>query len=295
MVKWSLKLFEMKKITLILIPILCLLFSCKKECIKKSDNILDGKLKVVTEYPKDSTAGLLRRYYYYYDTIYGNLDSIVITIKYLDNDIYIGTYTVKKINSNTIAYEEASSNRKFKIFLDHKQILEIKEIDTVQALETNAAEIFFTNNKIDSVFDIGAFFTLASNIKLYNFDFYNNNCTSFLCSWLENISGLPINKNSNYILSYSAIKNPNNLRFQTIGSLFGSGGGDNAGVMNFIVYMLGIDGYYVLPPNNNLIDSFRYNNDYLSTYHYTTVNNKITKMVLNENTIDEFINIMSYY
>lgn len=284
----------MKNIILFLTALI-LILSCNKEKSINKINPIEGKLKLVTEYPKDSTSGLVRRYYYYYDTIGVNLDSIVIYAKYAGNDMYVGTHSLKKLNNNTLIYTEATSNRKFKIVLNDKQIIEIKEIDSVQLTETTVTKINFYNGNVDTIFDTGYFFQLANNIKIYNFQYIGGNCISYSGSWIEQTTGYPIEKTSNYLISYSSINNPSNIRFQIPGSIAGSGGLENRGVLNFIVYMLGINGYYIVYPNTNLIDSFRFNGVNLTTYNYMFANNKITKLILNKNTIDEFVNIMEYY
>lgn len=75
------------------------------------------------------------------------------------------------------------------------------------------------------------------------------------------------------VLTYNSLKNTNMVQFQSIGEY-------NATVMGFIGYLLGIDGYYLLKPNYNLLDSINrtHPSRYTIKYDYTFSQNNITRI-----------------
>lgn len=271
----------MKRNVFLLMTILFISSCCKKEDNVKY-NILSGKIKALKEYynTPDST-NYLFYYNYLYDSTSGDLQKVILNTKQSGIYIRIGEISINKIDNNTVIYNDAIDKRKFKVYLSGNQIIRISEIDTVNNVETVVTNISLTNNKIDSVSDVGFSNPIFSNIQLKDFNYINNNCKKFFISWTVNF-GFPIHENDTLLFSYSNLSNstmvPNQLPY------YFSGGS----VMSFLSFNLSINGYYIIQPNKNLIDSINYSSktDYFS---YVLTDGKVSKITYTYNIRPDYI------
>lgn len=283
----------MKKIILILIPILCLLFSCKKESIHNDTNILNGKLKTLTEYDDDNTFRDTITYYFIYDTINGDLQKIKVKYvnAFLVDTFGIDEWNIDKINDSTIIFKE-----EYKVIVNNKQILRIYKYDTASQTTVNLySEVTKQDSNVSSVYDVGKS-VLGYEIVLSDFKFENDNCTQYKGSWIDAVSGIFINKSTIYNISYTSNINNTTLQYQavtaertTLGSLVN---------FQYVAYFLGINGYYLVPPNKNLINTIT---DSVSgatiKYNYQFANDRVERFDVRDNN-SNFVydyNIMTYY
>lgn len=269
----------MNKITYLLFLISIAFSSCKKECHKTEDiNVLKGKLKSWTEYNNSTDSSIeLKRFNFIYDTISGDLIKVNIDGKF--NSVYYPNVTsiiLNKINGTTLQVVQddlLSYKRIFNVSIAGKQILAIHEVDTLSATETIATTIIKSNGAVDSIYDIGYDPSQISDIKHYDFQYNNNNCTSY--TTYSNVKIFT----SQYItdtfeIVYSSLVNTRFLRFQIPGVLLN----DNSSIMRILLSFLSIDGYYIIQPNANLIDSIMHSGR-TEKYEYQLTGNRVSKMI----------------
>lgn len=254
----------------------CSIYSCKKDSVNNPGYILRGKIKTLIQYDADTSGSTVSRYNYYYDTISGLLKKVEIQYRYLGEYYTTNIVVINHIDNNTIVYdnfEERRHKEKYRILLDGKQITGIHSVDTLTGDENIVTSVHFNNNTIDSIMDSGTFYAIAGDINLYDLLYNNSNCTKFQSTWSDYMSGNINFNQEECVLTYNSLKNTNMVQFQTIGEY-------NATVMGFIGYLLGIDGYYLLKPNYNLIDSINrtYPSGYTIKYDYTFSQNNITRI-----------------
>ena len=140
--------------------------------------MLKGKIKTLIQYDADSSSSIVSRFNYYYDTISGLLNKLDIQYRYLGEYYTVNTIFINHLDNNTILYdnfEQGKHKEKYKIVINGKQITAIYAVDTLTNEETIATKVYITNSKVDSIMDIGYYYTLASDIKDFNFTFNNNN------------------------------------------------------------------------------------------------------------------------
>jgi hypothetical protein len=275
----------MKRIILIAICLISI-FSCKKECTV-AKNILTNKIKTLTQYENTTdSANELTRFYFYFDSINKYVDSIQIEIKYSGNYFYKSKlYSIYSRSTNYLIVHFNGvfiDDEYYKIYLQDHQITAITQIDINTNLETDITTIFHTNNNIDSVHtNTGVYQNTYKNINIDN----KGNCfqiTEILINTIEPA----LNASRNYNFSYSNYLNDNTIgqvALSPLGSQFyglnftikGSG-------INFILYALNIEGYYIVNLNKNLIDSTIRNNltgeTIITKYHYEFTNNNVSKV-----------------
>lgn len=281
----------MKKIFFILF-VLCLIYSCKKESIN-NNNILKGKLRTLTEYDDDNTFKDTITYYFIYDTINGDLQKIKVKYvnAYLVDTFGLDEWNIDKINDTTIIFKG-----EYKVIVNNKQIIRIYKYDTTSQSVVNLySEVSKLDSNVTMVYDIGKS-VLGYEIVLSDFKFENNNCTQYKGSWIDGVSGIFIHKSTIYNISYTSNVNNTTLQYQavtaertTLGTLTN---------FQYVAYFLGINGYYLVPPNKNLIntitDSIR---GVTIKYNYQFANDKVEKLDVrdsNTNFVYNY-NIMTYY
>lgn len=176
----------MKNIIPLLLIIIFLFIKCTNDSIIPTNN-LEGKIKTLIQYDgnSDTINKQLYRYEFIYDSIYGTLEKINLSVK--SNDMYynnITTYLLTKENNNKLSflwYEDGIKRRIFNVYVNNNnQIVSIKEEDTIANIEQNTTYLYRLNNNIDSIYDIdygGSF--ISSGTYISNAKYENNNCKSF--------------------------------------------------------------------------------------------------------------------
>lgn len=265
-----------------------LIYSCKKNCSETNDNKFKGKIKTLTEYSTDST-NVLYRYYYYYDSSTGDLTSVDIGAKLSGTYLYTGRYVIeKKTNDSLIIYANAIG-RKFLIETNGKQLIRIKEIDTVTGIYYYASYINLIDGKVDYAEDTGYNNFVSKNIKYSDFIYNGSNCISFVTNWTENITGNYIQKYTKDSFVYSNVLYSTNFPFQYEYS--------GSSIINFLLTFLCVDGYYLIKPSDFLIKKkytyFDYN--FTTSYEYNYTNQKITRVKINSSVVETEFKDLTYY
>lgn len=286
------------KYSILFILAISLLESCKKTC-DNPKKILNGKVESWIEFTNtNDTSSGYTKYKFDYDTINGSLIKVTISIHLNGLTYEANTINFEKINENLLKcsfYQTPSYNRYFYLNLSGKKILSINELDTLTSLETVTTSIFSMNNVVDSIFDIGYDSTQNTDIRLKEFTFNNNNCTSFIQSSKLSI-GFPLYSTTYQLdiarLFYNSNLNTNKLRYQIPGCF----GIDNSSIFRLILGVLTVDDYYIIQPNKNLVDSIRFS-DRIDVFRYEFTDNRVSKMTYiygtNNITISNYINYIN--
>lgn len=272
----------MKKYILLFVVFILLISSCKKECPnakEQPDSKYKGKVKSLKaySYSNDTT-----QYYFYYDSISGNLQSA--SRKYygsdlLNSDTVTTVFYFEKHNDTSIYIHNSSTSYIKKIMVHNRQIVATYLFDTITNAEYPATTISIMDNKVDSIIDIGqgsAVYDISYGNFMYD---ANNNCTNYTSYWTDILSGFPVNYAYNYAFTFTTKPNTNMLHWQIPGDVLGNF--DQASQFNEVIYFLGINGYYIVQPNKYLIDSALYSaTDAYAKYSYSFTNGNITNVVI---------------
>jgi|JI6StandDraft_1071083.scaffolds.fasta_scaffold159954_1 hypothetical protein len=265
MVKRTLKNKNMKmKIYIIL---LALAFSaCKKEPNISSEDKLKGKLKTLT----DNTLGL-DTFYFFYDSISGKLNKTTIASQFLSSSKYIATIDHETGGNIKVSVYWNDINTLpviWRIYTNGKQITSIEKIsDTSTNLLNTSTKIYLNSAKVDSVVDKGTLPDMFfADVHNNGFSFNSGNCNSYNSVWTQYTS--PFTPNYIQIFDtinfyYTTLINTNKLRYQIPIDINIYSGYSYW----FILFLVQLDGYYILPFNNNLIDSIT-NRNTISKYSY---------------------------
>lgn len=262
--------------------IILIIGACKKECPnpqKQINSKYKGKVKSLKEYTEGGDTTL---YYFYYDSLTGDLLSS--SRKYYgtdipSNDTITNTSYIYVYDDTTIyiRYSRNASTYIDKIIVHGKQIVAEYRHDTITNTDINITTTFINiDNKVDSITDIG--FGPVYDISYGSFAYdNNNNCIHYSSYWTDLLMGYPANNSLNYAFTFTTLRNTNMLHWQTPCNIIGNF--DQAGNFNESTYSLGINGYYVVQPNTYLIDSALYSetNAY-AKYNYIFTNGNITNV-----------------
>ena len=264
-----------KNIVILFVLFTCL-YACKKETNHTANNLFKGKVKTIT----DNTWGQ-DSLYLFYDSITGNLKDVIIrrintffgdSVKYhifIEHDNNIINFKIYP-NSDTIGAH-------LKITTAGKQITNVSNVNTFDNTEDVSRYIYINNNHVDSMFDIslgtGGY---LSDIHITDFMYTNGNCTYYTSKWIQ----LYDPWGGVYGQAYDTLYFYYNSQNNTQKLLYQQSIERNLNINTFFMFdLLQIDGYYILPHNNNLIDSFTYNNNATVKYFYEfDANNNIIKV-----------------
>lgn len=258
---------------------------CKDKPTPTQNNLLQGKLKTFED---DNYKGIVStdstiKYYFYYDSTDG-------TLKYVVNHIHTGnmdtTITVfafqKNVDGNLYVYmnmflqSPSTIPRKFKINKIGNQINSIVEMDTINSTEHIIANTYFLNNILDSAFNLGNM--SRYNCQYHNFIYLNNNCIEykFYCKVLD-ISFPPTVYDGSSIvkIKYANQLGNKNVFLQNCMDI------SSTNDYGLLLYVLNIDGYYMIPPNKNLVDyitEYSKNDTLITRYDYHFSGTNITSV-----------------
>lgn len=230
---------------------LIFIYSCKKDCDINTPIYFKGKLKTIQDDMIGDRDSFIPTFYLFYDTITEQLKEIKVG-GVLNGRDTIGPWINVIHDDNGYIYLKGyilQDGKSVKIKVNQKQITGIYLIDTATLNEEQITSVSINNNITDTVYDVGYIPVYAANISNYNFVYTNNNCTSYTATWLESITGFPRTKRIDYQIYYTNLPNKNVLKYQDP-----VGFGKPCSFFVFINF-LAIDGYYLIPPNQNLIDS----------------------------------------
>ncbi len=232
------------------------IFSCKKNCINKDVKAdLSGKVKSIKQYNLGITGDTITLYLYY--------DSITGILNLVKNDTNI-LCSIKKLDENNIIVYENTAGFTYKINVKGQQIQSIYKLNTI---------VSSVNYTKDSIHDEGS-------VYCYNVDYYNilnkyNNYISYSVSYMYNFLGLPVPKQENVRLAYTQYINTSKCMQQDIGTIVAFP--DVFTNISNVLYFLRINGYYILQPNKNLIDSLIIDTVSLK-YNYIFDKNEVNTM-----------------
>jgi len=283
----------MRKFILIVFAIVYI-YSCKKECNNYPHNLFKGKLKTIQDDMIGNRDSFIPTFYLFYDSITGQLKQVNVG-GILNGRDTIGTWiNIVHDNIGNIYIKGYIKDGKFaKIKTVGKQITGIYLVDTTTYDEEQITNVLIKNNAADTIYDAGYVSVYASDIINYNFVYTNNDCTSYATEWIQSITGFPVNKRIDYQIYYSNLPNKNVLKYQDP-----VGFGKPCSFIGFLNF-LNLDGYYLIQPNHNLIDSVVQSADIKQRYYYEfDADNNIKTVKINNingiNSEDRF-QYMTYY
>jgi len=262
--------------------------SCKKESQRQTATPFSGKVKTIT----DNTYGY-DSLYLFYDSISGNLKNIIIhRTNFISGDSVNYRITIGHDN-NIINFKIFTNNDTsgvlFKITTIGKQITAISQINSDNT-ETMTKQIYINSNRVDSVFDIGlGTGGYWSDISSMDFMYSNGNCVYYTSDWTQLYDPLgPV-----YGKAYDTLHFYYNIKENTQTLFYQQPLEINLHInTSFMLDLLQLDGYYILPQNNNLIDSFVAISSGITKYSYEfNVDNKVSVVRINNGTEQH----MTYY
>lgn len=257
--------------------IVLIVSACTKESQRQASKPFAGKVKTIT----DNTFGY-DSIYLFYDSTSANLKKVIISrINLLSGDsikYYISIWhnnNVINFKINTVDNDDSTGVR-MKISTINKQITSISQVN-LDNTETILKQIYINDSDVDSVFDTGV--GLWTDIHAKDFIYANGNCTYYTSNWMQLYNPIgPVYGKAYDTLGfyYSNMDNTHTLLYQQPLEM-------NFYINNwFMLDLLQMDGYYILPHNNNLIDSFVNANKFVTKYSYEfNPDNKVSVVRIN--------------
>jgi hypothetical protein len=268
---------------IIIILLVVIISACKKELNRQSSSPFAGKVKTITD---NSIPNGLDSIYLFYDNTTGNLKNVYIkrvntflrdTSKYYISVWYNDNIINFKIDTNN---NNDTTGPHTKITTNNKQITSIEQVN-FDNTEILTRSIHINSNHVDSIFDIGSGIGgYISNIHSNDFRYSNGNCEYYTSFWTKLYNPIgPVFGNEYDTLNFYYNNQINTqmllyqqpLEMNTNKSIY-------INPYWFMLDLLQTDGYYILPRNNNLIDSFT-NTSFTTKYLYEfDTNNRIIKV-----------------
>lgn len=261
---------------------------CKDHTTSDKQNMFHGKLKTFDDFyfgqiltPTDTA----KTYLFYYDSVSGLLNHVGLKIKFNTIDTII-TFTKIYRNADGSLYvyhrNISSSDQpiKYRVYTNGKQITSIVSLDTISNTEVTVVKLFSSGNITDSIFNEGSNLN-RKNITYSYLQYFNFNCTNYNTSWWETDLTTPpfyFNKSSEFNVRYTDMKNTYNLIAQNCLDMRAL-----SDYISLLLYFLSIDGYYIIPTNQHLINNYteyRSGDTILARYQYDYNGNQITHMKL---------------
>ncbi|MDB5227158.1 MAG: hypothetical protein JWN78_1351 [Bacteroidota bacterium] len=244
--------------------LLCLfgfLFSCKKHVSNPSYANLSGKIKSLNVVNVNDTVPTPYVFYsFYYDSITGNVNKI------LKNSVNFVIVTYG--NNSEITIRNLETNDTLIIHVQGNQITSINKKGAVG--EEPYYRFHFTGNYIDSIISPDAY-PNAYNVMSYGFIFDGNNYTRSIVAYDVAVF-IPGHYTDTGMYTYTAMLNtpqiPTQIIHTNVSTIWLS--------YQIIdpLYILGLSGYTVYPPNKNLISSIN-----TTPFTYTTdAQNRVIQM-----------------
>lgn len=266
-------------ITLLLALILITGSCCKEKTATKQATKIKS-LKYVDQNTLDTL-----KYYFHYDSL-NQMNKIT--------DGATELFLISKINNNTIKI--ASGDQNFIFFTHLNAQNRIICINTVEDYITPDAQSYYATYNTNTTFadtilhpdyfyfPFGNYYVFT-NISSFDFRFYNGNCINHKMSSMVTYGGIspeePRLENFSIDMSYNtSLKNNNLLPFQNSYPYM-------LGTYSDIFYMLGLNGFYYIQPNANLLQSKQditldsdNRTSYRTTYYEykTDANENVTEM-----------------
>jgi len=265
--------------------------ACKKECNEnKINSPYKGKIKMIMNY-EDSTNSF-NRFYFFYDSTNGSLKSVDVQNYFFGIDTFIVGYLniVKQSNGNIIFYDNFH-NEQYTISLNNKKIVKIIKNNSLPGPQ-EFTQLFYTNDHLDSIYDFGST-PAVYDISYNHFKYINERCFSYAVNWIENLSGTQTRKFDTTNLYYSNITYTGTTVSQLPVTLNWPDGGT---YLNTILFYLSLDGYYITPKSNYLLDSVITTSGIKTKYSYIySTNNNISKVNVIKNSNTNYYSIIEYY
>lgn len=222
-------------------------------CKEKTMSVSKQATKIKSlKYVDQNTLDTLK-YYFHYDSL-NQVDKI--------SDGTTELFLVSKINNNTIKI--ASGDQNFVFFTHLNAQNRIICINTNEEYITPDAQSFYATYNTNTTFadtilhpdyfyfPFGNYYVFT-NISSFDFRFYNGNCINHKMSSMVTYGGInpeePKLENFSIDMDYNtSLKNNNLLPFQNSYPYM-------LGIYSDIFYLLGLNGYYYIQPNANLLQS----------------------------------------
>lgn len=277
------------------------IYACEKEPNKQTASPYAGKVKTITDnlFGDDSV-------YLYYDSITGNLKDVIV---HNLNMVMVGDsvqYRISIWHDNDIIYYTFYTNNDtvgitYKMTTIGKQITSLMQIDSVLHTETTERYIYINNGNVDSVYHSGTSSTILDDLHIKDFEYTNGNCTYTTANWQDIIFpdiSIYTQVYDTINITYTNKPYTNMLFYQQPIEL-------HRYLNHFMLLfeLLQVDGYYIIPRNNNLIDSVvhiaipKYSQKYL--YEFDNKNRvsttKIKHIDATGTTVFEQVQHMTYY
>jgi hypothetical protein len=253
---------------LLLVSLFLLLFaSCSKVENNKKKNILTGKIKTLVDYNNDTLSKKK-----YYSFMYDSTTGLLTKVSLLDTSAietsrkeFLFTYNTNDI---FISVNNQNIKKKYKIHFSGNLITTFELVDT--ATNNTIQSIFIDANRDSIINAIDYGINYASRFK--DFQYTSNNCLKIKNTYWDFTNILsPYKKTIDFTCTFNALSNTNMLYKQSIFSSVDY----NVGLLS---YFLGIDGYYLVQPNSNLINTLSYTdiNNYNIKYNYFYTSDLVT-------------------